>query len=424
MNQIIVKRPANISSQEALTELVLEYPESEVLSFRRVKSAGMDGEYFVATLRVAEHDEHVGDEEHDRDEDAKLDKIIRLIEQLIEKDKAVHKEVEQKPLIEERPPVKNPVPLQPMAKCDCWDGYCRVPGTKPCEEGSCEKCDAARKKSMVVVERNADVSKTKAKLELLKEFGKGYKIARLAKTGSIYSATLIKRSDNSVFTWEDSPWADEGYEGSPKPEYRSDDMIVWADVYKDEEYWVWIIKAEPRDRERMGDYSPGDTIVEVGQENTAENAIKAVENYWANSVSGGNRLAHKKATPTKRAAEGEIPIMSMRPARNPLTLEHRHRKQMPIKDPNDCDCCDADDPDCDCRDCHNDKTASLDSAALVKRADLREEQEAEMYEIWDNQAKLDRKKDDKSECDCCEDDGMCECDCHDGGERYMNDRWD
>lgn len=24
-------------------------------------------------------------------------------------------------------------------KCDCWKGYKRVPGTKPCEEGSCVK---------------------------------------------------------------------------------------------------------------------------------------------------------------------------------------------------------------------------------------------------------------------------------------------
>ena len=31
-------------------------------------------------------------------------------------------------------------------KCGCWDGYCRVPGTKRCAPGSCKKCDASRKK--------------------------------------------------------------------------------------------------------------------------------------------------------------------------------------------------------------------------------------------------------------------------------------
>lgn len=30
--------------------------------------------------------------------------------------------------------------------CDCWDGYKRVPGTKPCAPGSCEKCDSGSKK--------------------------------------------------------------------------------------------------------------------------------------------------------------------------------------------------------------------------------------------------------------------------------------
>jgi hypothetical protein len=31
--------------------------------------------------------------------------------------------------------------------CNCWDGYKRVPGTKPCAPGSCEKCDSHSKKS-------------------------------------------------------------------------------------------------------------------------------------------------------------------------------------------------------------------------------------------------------------------------------------
>jgi len=31
--------------------------------------------------------------------------------------------------------------------CNCWDGYERVPGTKPCSPGSCRKCDDHRKSS-------------------------------------------------------------------------------------------------------------------------------------------------------------------------------------------------------------------------------------------------------------------------------------
>jgi len=31
------------------------------------------------------------------------------------------------------------------ASCECWDGYERVPGTKPCAPGSCRKCDEQQK---------------------------------------------------------------------------------------------------------------------------------------------------------------------------------------------------------------------------------------------------------------------------------------
>jgi hypothetical protein len=34
-------------------------------------------------------------------------------------------------------------------KCECWEGYKRVPGTKPCAPGSCEKCDNHSKKSAI-----------------------------------------------------------------------------------------------------------------------------------------------------------------------------------------------------------------------------------------------------------------------------------
>ena len=42
-------------------------------------------------------------------------------------------------------------------ECNCWDGYKRVPGTKPCSPGSCEKCDADReKKKAAFILENAD----------------------------------------------------------------------------------------------------------------------------------------------------------------------------------------------------------------------------------------------------------------------------
>ena len=40
------------------------------------------------------------------------------------------------------------------ADCNCWEGYERVPGTKPCAEGSCRKCDSNRKKESGKVKRH------------------------------------------------------------------------------------------------------------------------------------------------------------------------------------------------------------------------------------------------------------------------------
>jgi len=39
-------------------------------------------------------------------------------------------------------------------KCQCWDGYKRVPGTKPCAPGSCEKCDGHSKKEAAIKNSN------------------------------------------------------------------------------------------------------------------------------------------------------------------------------------------------------------------------------------------------------------------------------
>ena len=35
-------------------------------------------------------------------------------------------------------PKQNKSPLEKQG-CDCWSGYSRVPGTKPCAPGSCKK---------------------------------------------------------------------------------------------------------------------------------------------------------------------------------------------------------------------------------------------------------------------------------------------
>lgn len=44
--------------------------------------------------------------------------------------------------------------IEKSASCNCWKGYERVPGTKPCAEGSCRKCDSHRKSSGKVKRHN------------------------------------------------------------------------------------------------------------------------------------------------------------------------------------------------------------------------------------------------------------------------------
>jgi len=64
------------------------------------------------------------------------------------------------------PIAQGQVPQQLMSAkdCDCWDGYDRVPGTKPCSKGSCKKCDDHRsKKSAMKLDCCDDCGKDVAK---------------------------------------------------------------------------------------------------------------------------------------------------------------------------------------------------------------------------------------------------------------------
>jgi hypothetical protein len=130
---------------------------------------------------VDDYTDEENKDEHSSIEE-KLDEVLDTLNDLVEKDKAVHDKLDgeddsavqsqdhdatedsywdrsTKPnpmAYDEEFPAgsyneRNPGTLNPTAKvakdCGCWDGYKRVPGTKPCAPGSCEKCDAARKES-------------------------------------------------------------------------------------------------------------------------------------------------------------------------------------------------------------------------------------------------------------------------------------
>jgi len=57
----------------------------------------------------------------------------------------------------------------PLAKkdCNCWDGYSRVPGTKPCAKGSCEKDSPAK-----LTDEEYNKSNKKMRKDHKKETGK------------------------------------------------------------------------------------------------------------------------------------------------------------------------------------------------------------------------------------------------------------
>lgn len=74
-------------------------------------------------------------------------------EEVEEKEESEEEEKEEEDEEEE----KKESSAKEAKECNCWDGYKRVPGTKPCAPGSCEKCDADReKKKAAFILENAD----------------------------------------------------------------------------------------------------------------------------------------------------------------------------------------------------------------------------------------------------------------------------
>jgi hypothetical protein len=81
---------------------------------------------------------------------------IQLVDHDAVEDNYYERQTKPNPNLDEQYPSgthseRYPGTLNPTAKvakdCNCWDGYKRVPGTKPCAPGSCEKCDSARKEA-------------------------------------------------------------------------------------------------------------------------------------------------------------------------------------------------------------------------------------------------------------------------------------
>jgi len=109
-------------------------------------------------------------------------------------------------------------------KCECWDGYKRVPGTKPCAPGSCEKCDDhSKKKSSTTsameraleLKQAASASKDEWVNEgdTVTEDGKKKKVEDIAQHGN---EKVVELNDGSVADIDDVDVA--GSKTAAKPE--------------------------------------------------------------------------------------------------------------------------------------------------------------------------------------------------------------
>lgn len=186
MEELVLKRETNITSAEALDEIASAYPNAEILSFRRVKQAGENSEYYIARLRMVSAAEETDAEES---HDDKLDEVLRLVRLLLKDEK----EEEKEPEAEIEATEETSEPAEPMR-----DSHERAPLPAPQKApipnaGGGHISPIARR---IVVERPADVSKKMARLELIREFSTDYKIEELNKIGSVYRASLIRIAED------------------------------------------------------------------------------------------------------------------------------------------------------------------------------------------------------------------------------------
>lgn len=194
MEELILKRAANITSADALDEINSVYPDAEILSFRRVKEAGNDSDFFVTRIRVAYiaedgNDVVVEDEEHEKTEEDKMNRILDLLKEIKNDVDSISEEKNSAP--GERDIEINDLdqenPLVSVLDKKEEDGLTPLPDPKQPPYGLSEQMGVV---SSLIVSREANVLKSVARLELIREFSPQYKIASIEEKGGFYFATL------------------------------------------------------------------------------------------------------------------------------------------------------------------------------------------------------------------------------------------
>lgn len=204
MEEIVLKREASVTSAEALDQIAESYPDAEILSFRKIKEAGNGGEFFITRIRVAatadesddvvldSEDIVIEDKQHEDKEEEKMNEIIRLLEKLVDEEESEEEApdpVSEKPDIMSEDHERKPLPKPqqpPMGVAGIGSGITPV--------------------ASIVIERPADVSKTAARVELIREFSKDFKAGEIEKVGNVYRVSLVKRSEDEG---EGRNWSDE-----------------------------------------------------------------------------------------------------------------------------------------------------------------------------------------------------------------------
>lgn len=201
MEEIVLKRIANITSAQALDEISNAHPGSEVLSFRKIKEAGVDNEFFIARIKVAamadepddvvidSEDVVIEDKQHEDEEERKMDKIVELLTEVLgelksESESADEGFDEMQMQMEDMPTEQTDVP-------NPEDGaLAKLPQQVSPPTGS------GMAMARLVVARDADVSAEEAKLELIREFSsQGYRISAMLLDGDKYFVDLQKVSE-------------------------------------------------------------------------------------------------------------------------------------------------------------------------------------------------------------------------------------
>lgn len=186
MQEIVLKRLATVTSAEALDQVNETYPESEILSFRKIKEAGNDNEFFIVRLRTAamadesddvvldSEDIVIEDKQHEDKEEEKMNEIIRLLKELVEKDSPKETDTTDDLSDEDHQTKPLPTPQKPpMGVAGVGSNITPV---------------------STVVEREANIPKTLARLELIREFGSDYSIGEIEQVNSLYRVALHKKS--------------------------------------------------------------------------------------------------------------------------------------------------------------------------------------------------------------------------------------